>query len=101
MTDAAHGTSDDLSRRQRRYLVSMGIRMVCFFGLVVTPHPWRWLFLLGAAVIPPLAVLFANISTREPTRRSWEPDDETRPALMSHEVIRGETTPVGSDELRG
>ncbi|MES6002286.1 DUF3099 domain-containing protein, partial [Cutibacterium acnes] len=46
--------------RQRRYLWSMLVRTVCFIGLVITPNPWRWSFLLGAAVIPAIAVVLGN-----------------------------------------
>lgn len=94
ITDAAPPASDDLSARQRRYLVSMAIRVACFIALVVTPSPWRWLFLAGAAVIPPVAVLFANISSQPPHRAQWveEPVKDVA-ALPAAAVIPGEAVP--------
>ncbi|MES6838462.1 DUF3099 domain-containing protein, partial [Cutibacterium acnes] len=53
--------------RQRRYLWSMLVRTVCFIGLVITPNPWRWSFLLGAAVIPAIAVVLGNAADRRTT----------------------------------
>ena len=40
----------------------MLVRTVCFIGLVITPSPWRWSFLVGAAVIPAIAVVLGIIA---------------------------------------
>ncbi|HEX6233272.1 MAG TPA: DUF3099 domain-containing protein [Jiangellaceae bacterium] len=60
VTTARPGRSDDLSARQRRYLWMMGIRIVCVpFALLV--EGWvRWVFIIGAVVLPYLAVVVAN-----------------------------------------
>ena len=52
--------------RQRRYLWSMLVRTLCFLGLVITPSPWRWPFLLGAALIPAIAVVLGNAAELNP-----------------------------------
>jgi DUF3099 family protein len=64
--------SEDIGYRERRYLLTMGIRALCFvLGIVfaLTLHgSWRWLAvaaLLGAVVLPYVAVVFAN-GGREP-----------------------------------
>ena len=45
----------------------MLVRTLCFIGLVITPSPWRWTFLLGAAVIPAIAVVLGNAADRRTT----------------------------------
>jgi hypothetical protein len=61
--------SEDIAYRQRRYLVMMGIRAVCFITAVVmfVNHlGWLAIFpVVGAVVIPYFAVVFAN-GGREP-----------------------------------
>jgi hypothetical protein len=60
VTGVRRGTSDDLAQRQRRYLISMGIRTVCFLLAVVTHGPIRWVFVAAAVVLPYIAVVMAN-----------------------------------------
>lgn len=46
----------------RRYALTMTIRIVCF-GLMFFVQPfgwWTWVFALAAAVLPYIAVVFAN-----------------------------------------
>ncbi len=60
ITTAAASLSDDVARRTRRYLTQMSIRVVCFLGAVLVDHWSRWLLLVGAVVLPYVAVLLAN-----------------------------------------
>lgn len=61
VTSARKPRSEDLAHRQRQYLIAMGIRVVCFLLLVVTPLGWlTWVWGLGAVVLPYVAVLLAN-----------------------------------------
>ncbi|MFN8169922.1 MAG: DUF3099 domain-containing protein [Candidatus Nanopelagicales bacterium] len=60
ITDAAVPLSEEQSGRTRRYLWSMGIRTVCFVLAVVSPSPWRWVFVVGAVGLPYVAVVMAN-----------------------------------------
>jgi hypothetical protein len=60
VTGVRRGTSDDLAQRQRRYLISMGIRTLCFVLAVVTHGPIRWVFVAAAVVLPYIAVVMAN-----------------------------------------
>ncbi|HZK04793.1 MAG TPA: DUF3099 domain-containing protein [Actinomycetaceae bacterium] len=60
ITSAKRALSEDLHDRNIRYLVSMVIRTVCFLLMIVTPSPWRWVFAVGAIVIPYIAVTVAN-----------------------------------------
>ncbi|HEY8112593.1 MAG TPA: DUF3099 domain-containing protein, partial [Actinomycetes bacterium] len=60
ITGARRGLTDDVTRRQIRYAISMGIRTVCFVLAIVT-HGWlRAVLLVGALVLPYLSVVYAN-----------------------------------------
>ena len=69
VTQAHRSLSDDIAYRQRRYLVTMGIRTVCFvIAVVMFVNHLGWLVAIpavGAIVIPYFAVVFAN-GGREP-----------------------------------
>jgi hypothetical protein len=60
ITDAGTGLTEEQRDRTRRYLVAMTVRTICFLAAVFTPSPWRWIFALGAVVLPYLAVIIAN-----------------------------------------
>jgi hypothetical protein len=61
ITSATRGRSDDIGARQRRYIMSMAIRTVCFLLAVLSMGHWfMWLFLAGAVVLPYVAVVIAN-----------------------------------------
>lgn len=60
ITAARRGVREDVNARTRRYLISMGVRTVCFL-LAVVAHGWlRWGFVGAAVVLPYLSVVFAN-----------------------------------------
>ncbi|WP_312881630.1 DUF3099 domain-containing protein [Actinomadura alba] len=69
VTDAHRPMSEDIGYRQRRYLVSMGIRTACFLlALFLTGHAPIWIvgvLIVGAVVLPYVSVVFAN-GGREP-----------------------------------
>jgi len=61
ITTAAPSHADDLARRRRRYVVSMGIRTVCFVAAVAVGDNWlRWVLVVAAVFLPYLAVVMAN-----------------------------------------
>ena len=60
ITSAQTGLTIEQAARTRRYLISMAIRTVCFLGAVVTDGWLRWVLVLGAVVLPYLAVVVAN-----------------------------------------
>lgn len=60
ITTARHGRSSDLMSREVRYVMTMGIRVLCFVGMALIGGPWRWVLLAGAAFLPGIAVLLAN-----------------------------------------
>ena len=84
VTSAQPGRSADLDSRIARYAWMMSIRIVCFVVAVVTPSPWRWMFIVAAVFLPYIAVVLAN------TQRTTTVSDAkpfvapVRPAIGSH-----------------
>lgn len=60
ITSAPKSLKSDLAGRQRRYLISMIIRTICFLLTVALPSPYRWFALAGATFLPYVAVVIAN-----------------------------------------
>ena len=106
VTEAQRPRSADIGYRERRYLIMMGIRLVCFLAaiLMVTRGFGWWAAIPAAAavVLPYFAVVFAN-GGREPndTRgfREYQPSlpARTTPASphphLRHPVITQDPTP--------
>ena len=69
VTQARRPMSEDITYRQTRYLIMMGIRVLCFaIAIALYVAHLRWLVLVpavGAIFIPYIAVVFAN-GGREP-----------------------------------
>jgi hypothetical protein len=60
ITSAAGAHSADMQQRAVRYLLSMGIRTLCVILVILVPGPLRWVFAVGAIVLPYIAVVAAN-----------------------------------------
>jgi len=65
ITSAAQSHSDELWSREKRYMITMGIRTACFLIAVVTylsslPVWIAWVFMGGSLVLPYIAVVMAN-----------------------------------------
>jgi hypothetical protein len=60
VTTAAESLAEEQAHRIRRYLVTMGIRTVCFVLAVVTSGWLRWACVSLAVVLPYIAVVLAN-----------------------------------------
>ncbi len=101
MTEARPGLTEDIRYRERRYLIMMGIRTVCFITAVLMfVNHLGWLTAIpavGAIVIPYFAVVFAN-GGREPTRnrtfRQYEPNS---PAIYKPPTPPGSPPPPPSE----
>lgn len=89
ITSARRALSEDTHDRTVRYLVSMSIRMVCFILMVVTPSPWRWIFAVGAIVLPWFSVMIANSGRELPADPTdTVPDDSRAIVLRDGEYLR-------------
>ncbi|MFN8126370.1 MAG: DUF3099 domain-containing protein [Candidatus Nanopelagicales bacterium] len=60
VTSAQTGLSEEQRARTKRYLISMGIRTACFLGVIFTEGWVRWALVVGAVVLPYIAVVMAN-----------------------------------------
>ncbi|WP_277305509.1 DUF3099 domain-containing protein [Spongiactinospora sp. TRM90649] len=76
VTDARSSLSDDIGRREKRYLIQMAIRTICLVLAVVVDAPWpiRALFIAGAVFLPYVAVIGANERAKDDTDAQWEPE---------------------------
>jgi len=74
--------TQDQTGRQRRYLISMGLRTACFVGGVLSQGTLRWTLIVGAVLLPYFAVVIANAG-RE--RGGW--------------AGPGDFVPLGSDAI--
>ena len=66
ITTAPHGRTLDVETRTKRYLWTMAVRTACFFAFLVVPGWWKVVALVGAAVLPAVAVLLANNADHRP-----------------------------------
>ncbi len=59
-----------------KYIIMMSIRVVCFILMVVvTPYGWyTWVFGAGAVILPYVAVVIANVSSRPPEASAENPE---------------------------
>lgn len=61
ITTAPRSRRDEIAGRQRRYVISMTIRTVCFVLAVFSIGHWfMWVFITGSFVLPYVAVILAN-----------------------------------------
>jgi hypothetical protein len=84
ITSASAGHSVDIQHRQRRYLISMGVRTVCFVLAVVFRHepPLMWAFVVASFLLPYVAVVMANAGEGPDPGAPPEPFSPTeRPSL--------------------
>jgi Protein of unknown function (DUF3099) len=70
ITTAASNRNDEIAARQKRYLISMTLRSLCFVGAIIAALAqigWLWPILIaGALVLPYVAVVMANaVMTRD------------------------------------
>ncbi len=99
VTQARRSMSEDIAYRQRRYLLMMGIRALCFvIAVVLFTNHFGWLAAIpavGAIFIPYFAVVIANAG-REP--------DNTR-GFMEYQpnvpTIRDPAAPPRANEGNG
>ena len=74
--------SPDEERRSRmiRYTIAMSIRLICLVLAIVIPAWWRVIPIIGAVVLPYVAVVIANNAMRVSTGRVSRPGAVARRA---------------------
>jgi hypothetical protein len=61
ITSAPESPEVERGSRERRYMISMGIRTVCFIAAVAVGPGWlRWVLVAAAFLLPYVAVVMAN-----------------------------------------
>ena len=84
ITTAAAGRNEDIARRQRRYVISMTIRTLCFVAAVlVGPGVLRWVLVVAALLLPYVAVVMANAATSRDDAFLLRDGGPNRPELPS------------------
>ena len=68
ITGAQAPLSADQRARTRRYLISMAIRTVCFIGAIIASGLLRWALVVGAVLLPYVAVIMANAGRKRSER---------------------------------
>src|SRR6476619_1688607 len=69
ITTASAGADADIASRQKRYVVTMGVRTLCFVSVAliaithVGPGWLPWIFVIGAVFLPYVAVVMANAAS--------------------------------------
>jgi|SRR5215207_1446851 Protein of unknown function (DUF3099) len=81
VTTARPGHSDDIDARQRRYLLIMAVRIACIPPAIMVDGWPRWAFILGAVVLPYIAVVVANAARRNEPGILVPVTPQRRPAL--------------------
>ena len=87
MTEARRSRSADIAYRERRYLIMMSIRLVCFvIAVVLFINGAGWLTAIpavGAIIIPYFAVIFANGGREPNTSRGFQAYEPNLPDRFS------------------
>jgi Flp pilus assembly protein TadB len=69
ITTASAGAGADIASRQKRYVITMGVRTLCFVAVAVLamthfgPGWLPWIFVVGAVFLPYVAVVMANAAS--------------------------------------
>ena len=85
ITTAAANRAEDIQARQKRYLLSMSLRTICFVGAIAASLAgldWLWPFLIaGAIILPYVAVVMANAAANVSDGFKLREADFSRPEL--------------------
>ncbi len=91
ITSARFSKSLDADQRNKRYLITMAVRVASFLAMPFVPLPWNIVLIALAALLPGIAVILANaVDQRTPPAPVLAAEPTHRLALTSGEIIRGE-----------
>ncbi|WP_139983243.1 DUF3099 domain-containing protein [Nocardioides litoris] len=92
ITTASESRAADIRQRQKRYLLSMSLRTICFVGAILASMAgidWLWPILIaGALILPYIAVVAANAAANLSDGFRLREGDFSRPELESGEGRR-------------
>jgi hypothetical protein len=102
VTTAARSHTDDISLRQRRYVITQSVRIACVLLATLLPVPlvWKGVLIFGAVALPWFGVVMANAGPSVSRRRrsavvdrsalAHEPEEPQRIALEPGRVVDAE-----------
>ncbi len=95
-TSLPQSPSADESSRFRKYMITMGTRVVCLLLMVlVHPYGWyTWVFAAGAVALPYVAVVIANVGKDAHETTAERPDLALPPAASPPEAPEREASRV-------
>jgi hypothetical protein len=75
-TSIPRAPQDEVGSRSTRYLIMMGVRVVCFVLMVcIQPYGWyTWVFGAAAIFLPYIAVVLANVGQDGKAIRAEDPE---------------------------
>ncbi len=88
VTSLPQSPQAEADHRVRRYALTMTIRIACFaLMMIVQPYGWyTWVFAAAAAVLPYIAVVFANAGSDSTETTAESPLQELEaPAAVAEE----------------
>jgi hypothetical protein len=90
VTDAPQSRSAEISQRERRYLLLMGIRVACFIiTVVLVVNHAGWIAAIpaaGAIVLPYFAVVVANARRQTSSSAGFRPYQPSLPARQANQA---------------
>lgn len=95
VTSLPQSPQAEADHRVRRYALTMTIRIVCFaLMMFVQPYGWyTWVFAAAAAVLPYIAVVFANAGSDSTETIAESPVQQLEaPAPVVSEPVEQEST---------
>ena len=82
ITTASASRNDEIAGRQRRYVISMTIRTLCFVAAILVGPGWvRWVLVAGALLLPYVAVVMANATHSKSDDFALRPGAPIHPEL--------------------
>lgn len=89
ITSAGRSRSLDLEERQKRYLITMGVRTAMFVAFLIVPGWWKLVTLTLAGFLALAAVLLANQVDHRPPPVATPESEPTSLALTAGDVLPG------------
>ena len=91
VTSLPQSPSDEADHRVRRYAITMTIRIACFGLMVlVQPYGWyTWVFGIAAAVLPYIAVVFANAGSDSTETVAESPVQQLEAPAPARDAVQG------------
>ena len=81
ITTASASRNEEIAGRQRRYVISMTIRTICFVAAILVDGWLRWVLVAAALLLPYVAVVMANATHSKGDDFALRPGGAAHPEL--------------------